>query len=67
MERDYTLSVGQVTSSSEVNLCWINMSKKNAPLISRPEPPSVEKIVEDIGSAHRSDVVFTLANLSNNG
>jgi len=43
------------------------MSKKNAPLISRPEPPSVEKIIEDIGSAQKTDVVFTLASFPNNG
>ena len=44
-----------------------NMSTKNAHLTSRPEPPSVEEIVEDIGRSQKNDVVFTLTHCSRNG
>ena len=36
------------------------MSKKNVPLPSRPEPPSVEQIVQDIQGAKEDDIVFSV-------
>ncbi len=38
----------------------MKMSKKTVPLPSRPEPPSVDEIVQDIDNAEPDDVVFTL-------
>ena len=45
----------------------LKMSKKNAPLPSRPEPPAVEKIVQDIQDAPEDDIVFSLLNSENKG
>ena len=38
------------------------MSKKQAPLPRRPEPPSVEQIIKDIDSSSSNDVVFSSLN-----
>ena len=35
-------------------------SKKDAPLPQRPEPPSVEQIIEDIHNSDKSDIIFRL-------
>ena len=55
---------GYTTSGKVVQNCF-KMYKKKTSLPLRPEPPTIEKIIEDVEGCHEDDVVF--ASMLNDG
>lgn len=55
------------TGASKLNMNFGSKSKKRMVLPSRPDPPTVEQLIEDVNRAYPNDPVFTILHDSAEG